>query len=342
MLSFLNYNEWEGYGGYMSILLNVLLLLVGFVALIKGADYFVEGSAAIAKRFNISEVIIGLTIVAMGTSAPELAVSISAALTGSNEIAISNVVGSNIFNLLMVLGACAIIVKVPVGNNILKLDYPFIVIVSFLIILFVGEFVFTGNVQYNAAGEQISGYISRWNAVILLILFVIYMVYTVIKAKKNREEGEKIENIALWKSIVFIIGGIIAIVVGGQLVVDNAKGIAAAFGMSETLIGLTIVAMGTSLPELVTSIVASKKGQNGMAVGNVVGSNIFNMLMILGVSCAINPIAVTLESMIDLIILFVISIIVLVIATTEKTISRKEGIVMLLLYAGYMTYAIIR
>ncbi|MDO5402827.1 MAG: calcium/sodium antiporter [Eubacteriales bacterium] len=325
----------------MKILLDLVLLLVGFVFLIKGADYFVEGSAAVAKKFNIPGVVIGLTIVAMGTSAPELAVSVSAGIAGSNALAISNVIGSNIFNLMVVLGVCAILSPVAVEKDIVKRDFPFSLIATVLVGLFISDIVFKGSVA-EVNGFAQSGTIRRWEAVILLIFFVMYMYITVRSAIKNREAGEEIESLPVWKSLTFIILGAAAIIGGGQLVVNSAKAIALFCGMSETLVGLTIVAIGTSLPELVTSIVASKKGQNGMAVGNVVGSNIFNLLMILGVSSSINPIVSSIESVVDISVLLVLSILILIFCRTRGKINRTEGFVMVLLYAAYTFYAIIR
>lgn len=325
----------------MKILLDVVLLLVGFVLLIKGADFFVEGSAALAKRFHIPGVIIGLTIVAMGTSAPELAVSVSAGIAGANSLAISNVIGSNIFNLVVVLGVCAIMSPVAVEKGIIKRDFPYSLLATLLVGIFISDLVFKGSVT-GISGTVQSGTIMRWEAFILIVFFITYIYLTIRAAIKNREEGEEIEALPLWKSLIYIVGGIAAIIGGGQLVVIHAKSIALFCGMSETLIGLTIVAIGTSLPELVTSIVASKKGQNGMAVGNVVGSNIFNLLMILGVSGIINPIFVTMESVIDIAILMIVSILVFVFCQSKKKLARKEGIVMILIYIAYMAYAIIR
>ena len=325
----------------MEILLSCLLLIAGFVALIKGADWFVEGSSGLAANFKVPSVIIGLTIVAMGTSAPELAVSTSAALAGSNEIALSNVVGSNIFNLLGVLGICALIHPIPIDKTIMKCDYPISVIISFVTLLAVGlVFVLSGNFAETGMLDNV-GEVSRPYGIILLVLFVAYIAMLIIQAHKDRKQEDKTEPMPVWESILLIIVGLLCIIVGGQFVVDNAKKIAAAAGMSETLIGLTIVAIGTSLPELVTSIVASKKGENGLAVGNVVGSNIFNILFILGVSSTIHPIAVNLASVLDLAILIVVSAITYIFAKSGK-LGRAAGAVMVALYAADVVFAILR
>ncbi len=326
----------------MEIILQIVLLLAGFFMLIKGADIFVDGSAALAQKFKIPGVIIGLTVVAMGTSAPELAVSTSAALSGSNAIAVSNVLGSNIFNLLMVLGICAVLSPISVEDTIMKRDFPFSIIITVLLALFIGSgIIFKGTPIPSDFTESVGG-LQIWKGLILLALFIIYLGVTVYFALKNRDNGETIAAMPVWKSLIFIVIGITAIIIGGQLVVDNAKAIALFFGMTETLVGLTIVAIGTSLPELVTSVVAAGKGQNGMAVGNVVGSNIFNLLLILGVSSSIHPIAVSMESLIDILILIVTSIICFIFSKTGKKISRIEGIVMVLIYCAYTAYAIIR
>lgn len=326
----------------MNILLNVVLLLVGFVALIKGADFFVEGSAAVAKKLHVPGVIIGLTIVAMGTSAPELAVSISAGLTGSNEIAISNVIGSNIFNLIVVLGVCAVMAPVAVDKSIMKRDFPFSIAITLLLAVFISDMILTGKSVITDTQARAGG-ISRWEALIFIILFAGYILITVRSAIKNRQtQQEEIEDMSGIKCAVYILGGIAAVVVGGQLVVNSAREIALFCGMSETLVGLTIVAIGTSLPELVTSIVASSKGQNGMAVGNVVGSNIFNILLILGVSSFIHPISAGMFSLIDICILLVMNVCVFIFATTGKKINRYEGAAMVLMYVAYTAYAIIR
>lgn len=313
----------------MEILLNIVLLVVGFVLLIKGADFFVDGSASLAKKMKIPSLIVGLTIVAMGTSAPELAVSISSAVKGSNGLAVSNVIGSNMFNLLMVLGVCAAITPIAVNKEVVKRDYPVSVAAMIMFIVFI-----------------IDGTLARWEGAVLLIALIGYIIMSIKLAKSNKTDDEAPEKFSPIKCALSIIGGAAGIVLGGQLVVDNAQSIAMAAGMSETLVGLTICAMGTSLPELVTSITASKKGENDMAVGNVVGSNIFNALGILGVSGVITPIALEgtagTEALIDGIILVVASIAAFVCCVTGMKISRVQGVVLVLIYAAYMFYVIMR
>ncbi|MBR4513356.1 MAG: calcium/sodium antiporter [Lachnospiraceae bacterium] len=327
----------------MSTVLNIFLLIVGFVALIKGADMFVDGSAALAKNFKVPGVIIGLTIVAMGTSAPELAVSVSAAAKGSNAIAISNVVGSNLFNMLVVLGVCALISTVPVDKAIIKRDFPFNVILTVLLFLFPSIKLITGGELFSTPmSTEDAGILARWAGILFLVLFVAYIGYLIYDARKNRVEDEdEIKTMPYWKCAVFIVVGIACIVAGGQLVVENAKAIARTFGMSETLIGLTIIAVGTSLPELVTSVVAAKKGENGLAVGNVVGSNIFNILLILGASATIHPIVVSMETIFDLGLLVIFTIITYVLSFNKK-ISRAEGAFMLIAYIAEVVFAAMR
>ena len=324
------------------IFLNVVILLFAFVALVKGADIFVDGSAALARLFKIPSVVIGLTVVALGTSMPELAVSTSAALAGANEIALSNVVGSNIFNLLVVLGLCAVIHPVPVENGILKRDFPISLFSTILVLLAsTASSLFSGNFLSLPMSAD-SGLVSRWLGIILLILFVIYIVYLIFDAKSHPAEENDGKMLPLWKCLLLIALGLILIIAGGKAVVYSAQNIARFFGMSETLIGLTIVAIGTSLPELVTSIVAAKKGEVSLAVGNVLGSNIFNLLFILGVSAAINPVCINVASIYDLGILIFVSLMAWIFSITKRQIGRLEGIVMLFCYAASMTFAIIR
>lgn len=303
-----------------------LLLIVGFILLIKGADMFVDGSSSIASLLKVPGVVIGLTIVALGTSAPEAAVSITAGFAGSNEIAISNIIGSNLFNFLSVVGVCAAIKAFDSDHDILKRDFP--VSIALSILLFV---------------LMLDGTISRIDGVLLVAILIIYIFCMVRSALKNRVEAdEEIKVMSPLKSIIFCLIGVAAIIGGGQLVVDSATKIALAFGMSQTLVGLTIIAIGTSLPELVTSIVAAGKGQSGMALGNVVGSSIFNIVFILGCSSTLNAIAVVPEVLIDAALLIGVNLIVFFFCKTKQKVERWEGIVCVLLYCVYTGYIIMR
>lgn len=317
------------------IFVNFLVLVIGFAALIKGADLFVDGSAALARKFHVPSLIIGLTIVAFGTSAPELAVSTTAALNHSNEIALSNVIGSNMFNLLVVLGFCALFSPVPVSSEIIKRDFPMSILMTVLVLVFGG-----GLIAGKAAGSTV-GMISRPEGLILLIVFAVYMFLLVRSAMHSQTEEEAVqEDISLRKCFFLIVVGIALIVAGGQAVVNSAKSIAYFFGMSETLVGLTIVAVGTSLPELVTSIVASRKHENGLAVGNVVGSNMFNIMFILGTTAVLNPLPVTFELSVNLLFLLLISAVTFVFVTTGKQLNRAEGAIMCMMYVGQAAFAI--
>lgn len=322
----------------MTTIWTYVLLAVGFVLLIKGADFFVEGSSGIAKKLKVPSLIIGLTIVAMGTSLPECAVSVAASISGNNALAVSNVVGSNIFNLMVVCGFCAVITPLAVGKRTLKQEFPFSVLMAALLLVL----------------GYIGMSVGRIDGVILLIFFALFMFWMVHSALKARtagittdasEEADEIEHakpIPVWLCLVYIVGGAAAIAFGGDMVVDSASAIAAAFGLSQNLIGLTIVAMGTSLPELVTSIVAARKNEVDMALGNVIGSNIFNILFVLGIAAAISPVAFIMENVIDIVILIAMSIMVLLFAWSRQKINRIEGAIMLLSYAGYMVYICMR
>ena len=305
--------------------MEYLLLLIGFVLLIKGADFFVDGSSSLARIMTVPSVIIGLTIVAMGTSAPEASVSVNAALAGSNDIAISNVIGSNLFNGLVVVGVCAFMAGFKTNPEILKRDMPLNIIVTAILCIML-----------------LDRHINHIEGIILLISMAVYIAVMVISALKNRETADECKILSLPKSLIFIIGGLIAVIFGGTLVVDNACLIAKDFGVSENFIGLTIIAIGTSLPELVTSITATRKGDSGLALGNAIGSNLFNILFILGMSATICPLNVLSESIIDCIILLVSAVILYVFARTKKTMNRWEGIVCVFLYVGYTAYLLIR
>ena len=319
------------------MILALIFLVVGFVLLIKGADFFVDGASSIAKQLRIPSLVIGLTIVAFGTSAPELAVSISAALKGSNDIAIGNVVGSNIFNLLIVVGVSAVIFPLHVKKSMIKKDYPLSIIAAVLLGILAMDTMF---------GKEYME-ISRIDGIILLIGFAIFMYLTVKEGLRGRAESleneEEIEvKYGLWMSILVCILGLVAIVFGGNLAVDGAKTIARIFGLSEALIGLTIVAFGTSLPELVTSIVAAKKGESDISLGNVVGSNIFNIFLILGVSGTILPMKVANTYLYDIAILVIISVVYFMPICKTKKVSKGVGAAMVMTYAAYMVYLFVR
>ena len=307
-------------------------LIVGFLLLIKGADIFVEGSSAVARKLHIPTIIIGMTIVAMGTSLPECAVSVTAALSHNNGLAIGNVLGSNLFNLLVVCGACALFAPLLVQKETMRREFPFSVICTALMI---GLGYFGMNLE-------------RGDGIVLLILFGAYlgsMLYSAMKAINSAsDEDEQGEKTALsgWRCTVYILGGIFAIKYGGDFVVGGASAIAEDFGLSQNMIGLTIVAMGTSLPELVTSVVAARKHELDMAVGNVIGSNIFNVLLILGLAATISPVTMHMENLIDAAILIGASVLVWIFARSKEKIVKSEGVAMLVMYAAFMVYICVR
>lgn len=319
---------------FQSVPFAVVLLIIGFAFLVKGADAFVEGSSSIAKHFQVPSLIIGMTIVAMGTSLPETAVSVTASIAGSNALAVSNAVGSNIFNLMVVIGVCAVLTPVAVQKSSLKIDIPFSIVCALLLLVLGHDRMM----------------LTRVNGLILIVLFAFFILYMIRSAQHsmNNEDSEfaaeaaEMKVMSVPKSLIFIVVGIAGITLGSDWVVDGAKTIASAFGISENLIGLTIVAFGTSLPELMTSIVAARKNEVDMALGNAVGSNIFNILMVLGIASALSPIAFIQENIIDIIILVGFSFIVWLMAWTKHRLDKLEGLAMILLYAGYVVYICVR
>ena len=311
----------------IELVIQVVLLLVGFLFLIKGADIFVEGASSVAGYLKIPTLIVGLTIVAFGTSMPEASVSIVSSLSGSNAIAVSNVIGSNLFNILVIIGLCATLKNLPLDKVVVKRDIPILVLVSALLVAFIVTDWILGSVE----------------GAILLCLIVIYVAYLVYDARKDKksQEVEK-PSISVLRSIIYIVVGLIGIILGGNFVVDGASYIALAFGMSETLVGLTIVAIGTSLPELITSLTALKKGETGIVIGNVIGSNIFNILFVLGASSAISAMTLSPTLLIDLILLLVTAVICLIFAYTDTKFDKKEGLIFLAIFIAYMAFIILR
>ncbi len=310
------------------MLMQVLVLLVGFVFLVKGADWFVDGSSAIAHRMGIPGVVIGLTIVAFGTSAPEAAVSIAASLQGNTGIAVGNVLGSNIFNLLLVTGVAAIIKNVGVHEGIIRRDLPYSILAA-LVLLVLG----------------FDGKLSRMDGLVLLLMMAYFMYYTFRSIPKQEEEADENANLlrpSAGKAAVIAVIGLAGIILGGQMVVDSASAIATSLGVSQAVIGLTIVAVGTSLPELVTSAVAAKKGESDIAIGNVVGSNIFNILSILALSSIVSPLGFAAHSLWDCAILIGLSLIAWGMAVKNKTYGKIAGVVGILTYAAYTAYILVR
>ncbi|MBQ2678596.1 MAG: calcium/sodium antiporter [Firmicutes bacterium] len=309
----------------MTLLIKFLLLALGFLMLIKGADYFVTGASGIAYRFGIPHLIVGLTIVAMGTSAPEAAVSIAAAFKGSADITIGNIVGSNILNIWIILGISSVVAALTVARSAVRVEIPFVIIVS-AVLLIMG----------------LDGTVSRIDGIILWAIFILYLVYLFSKAKKTKQIEGEIRNHPMWKNILFTAGGLVLIVLGSDFTVDAASDIARIFGMSERFIGLTIVALGTSLPELFTSVSAARRGNVDIAIGNIVGSNVFNILFVVGTSALIIPVPFAAKFRIDAAVAAIAALTLFLFCRKEKKISKSGGICMLACYAAYFVYLVQR
>ena len=305
----------------MTLILEILLLAIGFALLVKGADWFVDGASGIAAKLHIPQLVIGLTIVAMGTSAPEAAVSISAALKGSADITIGNIVGSNILNILIILGLASAIVPIAVAKSTIRIDIPFMLAITGMLL---------------ALGWDQT--ITLADGLIMLALFVGYLGYMLYMAKKGGEDGEEIKDLKLWQALLYTIVGLALIVWGANIAVDAATALARIFGLSERFIGLTVVALGTSLPELFTSVAAARKGNADIAIGNIVGSNIFNILFIVGLSAMIVPVPFTPNFRIDTVVAFAAGVMLLLCSLRQKKLVRWHGIAMLLGYGAYFMY----
>lgn len=312
----------------MDIILNLVLLAVGFLLLLKGADFFVEGAAGIADKFHIPQMIIGLTIVAFGTSAPEAAVSISAGLKGTGGIAVGNILGSNIFNVLLILGLTACIRTLHIKGTSIKFDLPYLIMVSSIMIAMC---VLHGKI------DVVSGVIFT----VFFIIFLIQMVRMTLKERQENKDQEEIKPRNIYLLILYTIGGMAAIIFGSDVTVENAKDIAKAFGMSESLIGLTVISMGTSLPELITSITAARKGNADIAIGNIVGSNIFNILFILGMTSFITKITIETDFVIDSIVGLAAALMLYFFAIKDKKLGRTFGMLSILGYVTYFIYLLV-
>ncbi len=327
----------------MNVTLNLLLVTVGFVLLIKGADLLVNGASSLAKRFNVSDIAIGLTIVAMGTSAPELVVNIISGTVispkGTHDVVFGNIIGSNIFNIFLILGVASVIYPLTVQRNALWKEIPYSLVATVIFFVLVNDKMF-GLGDKNQLGIL--------DGVLLLIMFSLFLLYIFLNLKRNPDDSELIEDIAvmpIWKTVVFVVFGIAGLTIGGRMIVDNAVSIAKAFHVSEKLIGLTILAAGTSLPELATSAVAAFQKKSDLAVGNIVGSNIFNLLLVIGVTAIIhNPIIYNPVLNTDLIIVMIGTFMLFIFMFTFKQykLDRSEGLIYLLGFVAYMFYLFTR
>ena len=316
-------------------MLNTLLLIGGLALILLGANGLTDGAAAVAKKFRISDLVIGLTIVAFGTSAPELVISVMSALGGSADMAIGNVVGSNIFNVLMIIGVTAMVLPIKVGESTMSKEIPLVILSSIVLAVMANDVLLDGG---------ISNIISRIDGLILLGFFLIFLRYTFAIARNGGDEteGEKIKEMPIWKSVLFIVGGLAGLVFGGQLFVDGASGIATALGVSESTIGLTIVAGGTSLPELATSVTAALKKNSGIAIGNVIGSNLFNIFFVLGCSATISPLPMGGINNIDMLVLIGSAFLFWMVGWffKKRTITRVEGALLVVCYVVYTAFLI--
>lgn len=315
--------------------LNILLLIVGFILLIKGADVFVEGASSTAQNFRVSKMLIGLTIIAFGTSAPELAVSISALASGSTDMVLGNVIGSCILNILLILGLAAVIKPIKIKANTVRKELPMCLLISTLLaVLFLDVMLMNGS----------ENQFSRSDAIVVLLFFCVFVYYLIALAKHSKENGQKDEKAKykLGKSLLFVLLGMVGIVIGSEMVVRNCTEIATAIGWSERLIALTVIAFGTSLPELVTTVVAARKGEQDLAVGNVIGSNIFNICVVLGIPVALfGSVTPASFNMLDIIMLVASAAALFFFALTRRKITRVEGIIMLVAFAAYYTAIIV-
>ena len=305
----------------MTLILEILLLVLGFILLVKGADWFVDGASGIAAKLHIPQLVIGLTIVAMGTSAPEAAVSISAALKGSADITIGNIVGSNILNILIILGLASAIVPIAVAKSTIRVDIPYMLAITGVLLVLGWDQTITFT-----------------DGLIMLVLFAGYLGYMLYMAKKGGEEGDEIRDLTLWQALLYTVLGLVLIVWGANIAVDAATALARIFGLSERFIGLTVVALGTSLPELFTSVTAARKGNADIAIGNIVGSNIFNILFVVGLSAMIVPVPFTPNFRIDTMVAIAAGVMLLLCSLRQKRLVRWHGFAMLLAYGAYFLY----
>ena len=329
----------------MAIFLNILFLVLGLVLLIKGADFFVSAASSVAKKLKVSSLVIGLTIVALGTSLPELAVSISSAISGATDLSIGNVVGSNMFNMLVCLGAVCMFQPIYMRKSTKKIDFPFLIALTGILLIF--------SLDRYLDGTSIN-FISRTESMLFIVILVLYMFVTVSNARKERQTTiennemaeqkpeEEVKQLKSWQTALYLILGLGMVVFGGECVSSTSQFLAIKAGMSEALVGITIVAFGTSLPEFVTSIVAAKRGENELALGNVIGSNIINISLILGAVGVITQITITLDMIIDLAILLFSTLIFILLCLRKGELRKKEGFVLLALYIAYLAFAIVR
>ena len=314
------------------MLINIILLVVGFIILIKGADIFVDGASGIAENFHVSKMLIGLTIVAFGTSAPEFAVSVKSIISNNGDIVLGNVIGSNILNILLILGVSSLVHSLNVKSATVKKELPITLLLTTLFAVLLSDSIFD---------KGLVNTFTRGDGITVLLFFLVFIYYLISMARNKVEEAEEKEKISMLKAVAFLVVGIVGVVLGSNFVVDSASKIATILGVSERMIALTIIALGTSLPELVTSITATRKGEYDIAIGNVVGSNIFNIGMVIGLPITIfGGIAKISFSYIDLLVMIVSTVLLFMFSFNDYKISKKEGIVFIILFIAYYSYVI--
>ena len=314
------------------MILNIFLLIVGFVILIKGADVFVDGASSVAGNFKVSKMLIGLTIVAFGTSAPEFAVSVKSLISGNGDIVLGNVIGSNILNIVLILGVSAMFKSLSVKDNTVKKELPITILITTLFAVLLSDSIFD---------KGATNSFLRSDGIIVLLFFLVFIYYLISMARHKIDEDSKEEYLPMWKAILFTIGGIVAIVLGSNFVVDSASKLASMMGVSEKMISLTIIALGTSLPELVTSVTATRKGECDLAIGNVVGSNIFNIGMVIGIPVSIfGGIGTITFNYIDLIVMLICAVLLFLFSFKDKKITKVEGLIFLTIFIVYYSYVV--
>ena len=309
------------------MILNLVFIVVGIALVLWGADRLTDGAVALADRMGISQVVIGLTVVAMGTSMPEFTISLLSAIKGTSGLAVGNVIGSNIFNSLLIVGTSAVVAPMLILKSTVRKDIPFALVASVMLYLLSQD-----------------GQISRWDAAILFVFFMIFMTITIKESKSadSKKEDTQIKSIKVWKAVAFLLIGLTGLILGSNIFVNGATKLATTLGISDAVIGLTIVAGGTSLPELATSVVASRKGNSGITIGNVLGSNVFNILMILGITGLITPMSIHGITQVDLTMLVVSMILLWLFSFTKYKIERWEGAILSILFIGYIVYLILQ
>lgn len=327
------------------VIISFILFIFGVIILAKSSSLLVDGASSIAKSLNISPLFIGLTVVAFATSAPELMVSISAALSDSTEIALGNVIGSNIFNTLFLIGLSAVILPLSIKKITIRREIPISLFATFVVFLFILSVFLVKGININLTGTEVLGFLNFYQGIILLVLFSLFIIFMIVTAKRKESEEINVKELSTIKSSTYIVGGMIGLALASKyLILDSGIDIAETFGMSQTLIGLSLISIGTSLPELATVVAATLKKNSDIAVGNIIGSNIFNLLLVLGVTLVIKPIPIIGQNLFDISFLFITTLLVVIFVFffSKFKINRIEGSILILIYAIYLVYIFVR